>query len=110
MKDCECPVCKSRASSQFDGSTTMRFYECPVCGRFELNEFKGTESFNMNHLASYLVYHAYMPSDCSEYRYNTVLDKEDCDRYKKEFKSGHNIRGIPVHMDADIVDAWYQEY
>lgn len=107
MNDCECPVCKSKASHQFDGNRMMNFYECPVCGRFELNEFSGTEGFNMNHLTAYLVYHSYKQSDWSEYRYNTVLDKEECDRYKKEFQSGHNICGLPVHMDADIVNSWY---
>ena len=105
MNDCKCPVCKSDAYSQFDEK--MNFYECPVCGRFELNEFHGTEGFNINHLSAYLVYHSYKRSECSEYRYNTVLDKEECDRYKREFQSGHNICGLPVHMDASIVDSWY---
>ena len=107
MNDCECPVCKSKAVYQFSVSRMMRFYECPVCGRFELNEFNGTKGFNINHLTAYLVYHSYKPNNGAEYRYNTVLDKEECDRYKKEFQSGHNICGLPVHMDSDIVDSWY---
>lgn len=111
MNDCKCPVCKSDAYSQFDEK--MNFYECPVCGRFELNEFHGTEGFNINHLSAYLVYHSYKRSesfDCrynSEYRYNTVLDKEECDKFKREFQNGNNKRGLPVHMDASIVDSWY---
>ena len=107
MNNCECPVCKSKAAYQFDGSRRMIFYECPVCGRFELNEYSGTAGFNMNQLTAYLVYHSYKRDNWYEYRYNTVLDKEECDRYKKEFRSGHNICGLPVHMDADIVDSWY---
>ena len=61
----------------------------------------------MNHLTSYLVYHSFKRSEWTEYRYNTVLDKEECDRYKREFQNGHNICGLPVHMDANIVDSWY---
>ena len=107
MRECVCPVCKVKASSQEDFNRYMIFYECPVCGRFELSSFDDRFPFNLNHLSSYLVYHAYSRDGWTEYRYNTVLDKDECDKYKKEFQNGHNICGLPVHMDSDIVEAWY---
>lgn len=61
----------------------------------------------MNHLASYLVYHRYLSENGVEYRYNTVLDKDKCDEYKKEFHEGKNTHGLPVHMNMEMVEAWY---
>ena len=107
MRLCECPVCGSKVEAQLDGNRVLTFYDCPVCGRYELNECEGTERFNINHLYSYLIYHAFYTSDYSERRYHTVLGKDECDRYKKDFENGHKEHGLPVHMDSDIVDAWY---
>lgn len=107
MNECNCPICKSKASSQANQNRCMIFYACPVCGRFELFDPDEGNEFNLNHLASYLVYHAYIRGKISEYRYNTVLDKDECDKYKKEFQKGNNISGLPVHIDSDIIEAWY---
>ena len=55
---------------------------------------------------SYLIYNSFK-NDEDTSRYHTVLDQVDCDRYKEEYLKGHNICGIPVHMDPDMVEAWY---
>ena len=102
-----CPVCGSEASCSSDYRTSMVFYDCPVCGRYELLWASGKLSFDLNHLASYLVYHRFSSSDVVEYRYHTVRVKEECDKYKEEFKKGNNIEGHPVHMDNDMVETWY---
>lgn len=107
-KTVKCPACTSNADylpqSNFD------FFTCPVCGRFELKHPYESCSFNRNHLASYLVYHCYKNYDNSietDYRYNTVRSKQWCDQYRKEFDDGTNSYGRPVHMDSEIIEAWY---
>lgn len=105
----KCPACTSDAycSLQID----FEFYTCPVCGRFELN-FPSAIScrINRNHLAAYLVYHCYINDGSKtdiECRYNTVRDKEWCDKYREEFIKGNNVEGHPVHIDSEIIEAWY---
>lgn len=107
MSECICPVCKSKGEFYSQTHINMNLFDCPICGRFELSEQNGTREFNLNHLASYLVYHSYKYDSKIEYRYNTVLDKEDCDRYRKEFQNGNNVCGLPVHIDSDIIELWF---
>lgn len=103
----ECPICKSLAHNQLDMERYLSFFSCPVCGRYELSIWDDKIPFNKNHLGAYLAYHKYQNENFIEYRYNTVLDKEKCDEYKKEFQEGKNTHGLPVHMDDDMVEAWY---
>ena len=107
-KPVKCPACTSDA----DGSlqSDFDFFTCPVCGRFELKHPYELCSLNRNHLAAYLVYHCYKNDAAkteTEYRYNTMRDKEWCDKYRKEFDDGKNSHGRPVHIDSEIIEAWY---
>lgn len=99
-----CPICGAETPSYIDHNRFAVFYPCPVCGRFEL---EGSDHFNKNQLAPYLLYHAFQNGIATEYRYHTSLDKEICDRYRKEFDEGKRNHGRPVHMDADIIGAWF---
>ena len=103
----ECPICKSKASSQPDYNRDVSFFTCPVCGRFEF----GTDDvgfFDENHLPSYLFYNAFTNRLRQvERRYHTSLSKEKCDEYKKGYEQGDISHGLPVHMDAEIIEAWY---
>ena len=103
----KCTVCKSDAEIQRKGGTWGSFYICPVCGRYELYDLDGLENQVGNQLAPYLLYHRFGKKGIIEYRYNTPLDKETCDKYNKEFAAGRNTHGRPVHMDAEIISAWY---
>lgn len=101
-----CPLCKTEADYDMDYYRPLCFYACPVCGRFEIALFYNQNKLDLNHLASYLLYHRF--ENCgTEYRYHTVLEKEDCDRYNENFYRGDNIRGRPVYMDAEIIESWY---
>ncbi len=99
-----CPICGAETPSYIDHNRFAVFYPCPVCGRFEL---EGSDHFNKNQLAPYLLYHAFKNSIATEYRYHTSLDKETCDRYRKDFDAGKRDHGRPVHMDTDIISAWF---
>ena len=103
-QNAQCPICESNAVSQPNHDTLTVFYTCPVCGRFE---YSPTEQINKNYLAAYLAYHAFHQSNTIEYRYHTGLDKESCDKYRKEFDEGKRDHGRPVHMDKDIIENWY---
>ncbi len=103
----KCPVCSSEASLSSDYETGLVFYECPICGRFQLNPFGVASKFDFNHLASYLVYHRFSREKEIEYRYHSVREKEECDKYREEFDRGINTMGRPVHMDSDMVETWY---
>ena len=103
----ECAVCKSNAEIERDGRRSSSFYTCPVCGSYELYDLNELEYKAGNQLAPYLLYHSFGKKGIIEYRYNTPLDKETCDKYNKEFNSGKKTHGRPVHMDADIISAWY---
>lgn len=102
-----CAVCKSNAEIQVKGGELSAFYVCPVCGRYELYALDELETKAGNQLAPYLLYHSFGENGVIEYRYNTPLDKETCDKYNEEFNSGHNTHGRPVHMDVDMISAWY---
>ena len=87
----------------------LNFYECPVCGRFELprHRLHDHDKMDENHLASYLFYNRFHPDADGEYRYHTVLEKEKCDEYKKDFENGNISHGRPVHIDSTIIENWY---
>ena len=89
----DCPICGAQTPFYPDHGRMVVFYECPVCGRFELSPL---EQINKNHLASYLVYNAFLSSDVIEYRYHTGLEKEICDQYRKEFDEG-------IHMNRSAM-------
>ena len=107
----ECPVCgclNVEKQTNYDSMTV--FYECPVCGRYELSEtIKMQSSLDIKMLAPFLYYKGFRRrKDLStEYRYHTTLSKEKCDEYAQEFKNGDIKHGHPVHMDNDIIRAWY---
>ena len=103
-----CPACTSNANQSYN--FPFMFYECPVCGRFELPVPLELCGINRNHLAAYLVYHAFkdnIPKSIIENRYHTTRSKEECDKYRKELEDQGLQGGYPVHMDADIIEAWY---
>ena len=100
-----CPVCNSEAEAHRFPERHSVLWVCPVCGRFEI-PFSGREIQNNPHLASYLFYHSYPDTD-NEYRYHTTLSKEQCDEFNRQFNEGHRANGRPVHMDVDMIEAWY---
>lgn len=102
----ECPLCKTKSIFDSDYNRSLVFYACPVHGRFELGVHYSLNQLDWNHLAAYLLYHRFENHD-TECRYHTVLDKETCDKYREEFDKGNNVRGRPVHMDADVIENWY---
>ena len=97
----KCPICRSDALHEKGTNKSIYFYDCPVCGRFEYSEHE-LNSFNKNHLASYLFYHAFYHQ--KEGRYHCTLSKEKCDEYRRAETGRH---GIPVHMDPEMVGVWY---
>lgn len=104
-----CPICTSSAWEYNNGDGFI-FYNCPVCGRFELAYPVENCTIDRNHLAAYLVYHAYkqLQDDLvTEHRYHTVRNKEFCDKYSKKFRQGDIQEGYPVHMDREMIEAWY---
>ena len=101
-----CPICGSEAYYELNFQENRVFWGCPVCGRFQLGYLDVQSRLNYNHLLSYLVYHRFEFND-TEYRYHTTLDKDICDKYKKEFESGNGTHGHPVHMDIDMIENWY---
>ncbi len=107
IKTGKCATCKADIDIQISYDTGSVFYDCPICGRYELYDMDGLEQKAGNQLAPYLLYHRFTKEGVIEYRYNTPLDKETCDKYNKEFNAGHNTHGRPVHMDADMIAAWY---
>ncbi len=103
----ECPICKSVAYAQQDYNRDVSFFTCPVCGRFEYGA-DDIGCFDENHLSSYLFYNAFTDRQRQvERRYHTSLSKEKCDEYKREYERGDISHGLPVHMDAEIIEAWY---
>lgn len=100
-----CPICGTEAICQPDWNTDRVFYGCPVCGRYQLGIYDDRK-LNFNHLLSYLVHHRFRFDDF-EYRYQTTLNKDTCDQYKKELEQGTGSYGWPVHMDAGIIENWY---
>lgn len=109
----ECPVCGSNFAqlSFVDPLNTLIFISCPCCGRFELKSiFDDIDygSLNRNQLPPYLFYHRFSGySSLTEYRYHSVINKEICDTYKANFETGDIRNGNPVHMNEDLINAWY---
>lgn len=103
----KCVVCGSQSSKTVNYETDRVFYECPVCGRFELGLSDLSHGMDYNRLAPYLAHNRFDSQRVIEYRYHTTLDKDTCDQYRQQFDSGNKQHGRPVHMDAELVDAWY---
>lgn len=106
-----CPVCgaaNTSVSKDYTPLEQLEFYACPTCGRFELDSWNRLDGFNNNHLSSFLFYHRFPYGVYpTEYRYHTIRSKEICDTCSAQFESGNIRNGRPVHMDADMIDAWY---
>ena len=102
----ECPICKSKSDAQVMNDRDSKFFACPVCGRFEYGEDDSRE-INENHLSSYLFYHAFYGSQPKERRYHATISKEACDAFRKKAENSDVPYRMPVHMDSDIVEAWY---
>lgn len=111
METIVCPICGSPgAAKQATYDPISAFYSCPVCGRYEFseNEFMNP-SLDKKKLGAYLYYKRFRNdwNKPAEYRYHTTLAKEKCDEYVEEFQKGNITHGHPVHMDNDIIAAWY---
>lgn len=95
-----CPVCGTACKIFAVQNRFADFYNCPVCGRFELEY---SDRFNYNKLAPYFVYNGFK----FDGRYYTSLNKELCDKYEEAYKKGDRTNGRPVHLDDEIIQAWY---
>ena len=102
----KCKICNSECNAYPDYDKDKVFYTCPVCGRYELTLEFPKSKVNLNHLAAYLCHNRF-ERKLDEYRYNTFLDKGICDTYKEKFNKGDISNGLPVHIDAEIVENWY---
>lgn len=101
-KTTSCPVCGTTIPCHVNYDRDLIFYRCPVCGKYQVGVlWKEHCHFNMNHLAAFLAHNAYDPANDFERRYYTTAEKEICDELQKEG------RGHPVHIDSEIVEAWY---
>lgn len=101
-KTISCPVCGTTTPCHTDYDRDLVSYRCPVCGKYQLGAYwQERNHFNMNHLAAFLAHNAYDPADDFELRYYTTVSKEICDELQEEG------RGHPVHIDSEIVEAWY---
>ncbi len=111
MDTIECPVCGCpNAEKQATYDPVTVFYVCPVCGRYEFSETEIMKpSLDKKKLGSFLYYRGFRRRKdfSTEYRYHTTLSKEKCDEYVTSFKNGNIEHGHPVHMDNDIIQAWY---
>jgi len=101
-KTISCPVCGTTTPCHVNYDRALVFYCCPVCGKYQLGPYwQERNHFDMNHLAAFLAHNAYASADDFEQRYYTTVSKEICDELQKEG------RGHPVHIDSEIVEAWY---
>ncbi len=113
MSNKKCPICGANKcdSSLMGPLEQWMFFSCPTCGRYELKWWNGDvdyEELDRNQMASYLFYHRYLHGPIStEYRYHTTRSKDICDNYKAEFVKGNSCHGNPVHLDGDLINAWY---
>lgn len=110
VENTKCPVCGvSDAVKQDDYNNLRVFYICPICGRFQFTEdVLLKKSLDLNKLVSYLFYNGFHANNnYTELRYHTTLEKKKCDEYVAELENGKHSHGHPVHMDNDIIDAWY---
>ncbi len=111
MERCQCYICGEQdVEKQVDYSYGVVFYVCPTCGRYEFTENDIIKfPLDRRKIGAYYFYNRFkdkIPFQ-SEYRYHTTLQKEKCDEYVEEFKKGNIRHGHPVHIDNDIINAWY---
>ena len=114
LKNAKCPACTSDAKQDTD-STERLSYACPICGKFELQNPLSSNKINMNHLAAYFVHHAPVqsseqsPGNKIKQIIYTVLDKEQCDYWRKEMEADNkNLFYLDyVHIDESVIEAWY---
>lgn len=102
-----CPVCNSGNTlihPKYDRNTV--FFACPVCGRYEL-DLDLVRSRDMNHLASYLFYHAFPHRMGIKPCFHTELLEEYCAQMREAYNHGNTMQGYPYHIDAQIVENWY---
>ena len=113
MANITCPVCgtKNCDRSSVGPLDTLMFFSCQTCGRYELKWYINDvdyDNIDRNQLASYLFYHRFLHNSFpTEYRYHTTLSNDICDNYKAEFVKGNILHGNPVHMDSEIINAWF---
>lgn len=101
----KCKICNSECNAYPDYDKNKVFYTCPVCGRYELTLEFPISKVNLNHLAAYLCHNRFEEKPY-EYHYYTFMDKELCDTYR-EGSDNSKPHGLPVHIDAEIVENWY---
>ena len=104
---CVCVFCGRECEKHMNYDADLILYDCPVCGRYEISIDYIQQNHDRNRIMHYLYYHHFVQHNMQEYKYNSCRSKEECDNYKKEFENGNNIIGIPVHMDYDMINAWY---
>lgn len=101
---------KSRSNKKENNNPISILYICPVCGRYEFSETEYMNpSLDKKRLSLYLCYKRFCigRDKATEYRYHTTMAKEKCDEFAEEFQKGNIRHGLPVHMDNDIIGAWY---
>ena len=103
-----CPLCAANLKD-FVGCNDSPFYSCPVCGQFQLDK-KEEKNINQNHLAAYLVYHAFINdphASISECRFYTTR------KNRRFLENGASLKNVnpgnmePIYIDNDIIEAWY---
>lgn len=103
-----CPLCAANLKD-FVGCNDSSFYSCPVCGQFQLDK-KEEKNINRNHLAAYLVYHAFINdphTPTSEYRFYTTRKKGRSLENGTSLKTANPGNMEPIYIDNDIIEAWY---
>ena len=105
-----CPVCGMNDIPSYQSYDPVAiFYKCPVCGRYEITEnvILG-KMLDLNRLRPYLFYNCFVDKeDYSEHRFYTTWSKEKCDEFVRDKNYNPMYSGRPVHIDNDIVSAWY---
>lgn len=101
----KCQICNAECEAYPDSKYDKIFCVCPVCGRYELTLEFSKSKVNLNHLAAYLCHNRFEEKPY-EYHYYTFMDKELCDTYR-EASDNNKPHGLPVHIDAEIVENWY---
>lgn len=103
-----CPACTSTLKD-INCSDDSIFYSCPVCGQFQL-DIEGWKNINRNHLAAYLIYHAFINdpnASISEYRFYTTRKKRRFLENNDLLKNANPGIMEPIYIDNDIIEAWY---
>ena len=102
MEEKICPICGTNVPSYINSDYYLVSFRCPICGIYQVDiHWNKCSHFDINHLASFLAHNAFNAEDELESRYYTTASKDICDKLQKE-EHGH-----PVHIDSDIVEAWY---